>query len=71
MLKEVECFYFTEEWALDATITGSLQRKLICQTLICGCGYEFHYPCEENKRRKSISPIENLIIQKLGQLIDV
>lgn len=34
MLKEVERFYFVEEWAFDATITGSLQRKLICQTLL-------------------------------------
>lgn len=57
MLKEVECFYLTEEWAFDATITGSLQRKLICHTLICECCYEFHYICEQNKRRKIISPI--------------
>lgn len=53
MLKEIECFYFTEEWAFDATLTGCLQRKLMRQTLLCGCCYEFHYICEENKRRKN------------------
>lgn len=56
-LESVECFYFTDEWAFDATITVSLQRKLMCQTLLCGCCYEFHCICEGSKRKISIIPI--------------
>lgn len=47
----VECFYFADEWALDATITIPLQRKLTWQTLLCGCCNEFHCICEEEKSK--------------------
>lgn len=47
--ESVECFYFADEWALDATITIPLQKKLTQQTLLCGCCYEFHCICEEKE----------------------